>query len=357
MIRPLQGMRFFFAIFVLLSHYGDGTWGRLYAGGNVGVSYFFMLSGFVLALGYKDRLTGDARKGFSKTGFWRRRCSKIFLPHWLCLIATLLSCPWTLTTLHELWPSALLLQAWFPDPDIALAGNRVSWFLSAMLFLYFLFPFIAPPLLRASPRRSLVITAVTFVAYLPVMFAMPTDAENGGGTFIEMWLYVFPPTRIFEFVFGIELFRLYELLKGRVDISAKRATVAEAVAVLVVLATVPVFYMLEERYNTALLFFVPTALIILVMALTEGRPGAVSRFFTSRAMMWLGGISFEFFLVHLTVLYVIEQFYRKAGISMPYVPGLLILIGLSVIVAVGLKYAVEMTHKGARRIMGGATGR
>ena len=49
MIKTLQSLRFFFIMLVVLSHY-IGT--SFDFGGECGVSFFFVLSGFVLSLAY-----------------------------------------------------------------------------------------------------------------------------------------------------------------------------------------------------------------------------------------------------------------------------------------------------------------
>ena len=59
-IDQLTGMRFVAAMAVFLSHLGanpDASMlGRIFAEGYVGVSFFFVLSGFVLSHSYAEKL-------------------------------------------------------------------------------------------------------------------------------------------------------------------------------------------------------------------------------------------------------------------------------------------------------------
>jgi len=64
-IHPLTGLRFVAAMMVLVSHYPvPGTPGpllRLMQSGYAGVTFFFVLSGFILTYNYADRFCSDAR--------------------------------------------------------------------------------------------------------------------------------------------------------------------------------------------------------------------------------------------------------------------------------------------------------
>ena len=54
MIHTLQSLRFIFIMLVVLSHYIGSSFDF---GGECGVSFFFMLSGFVLSLAYSERIS------------------------------------------------------------------------------------------------------------------------------------------------------------------------------------------------------------------------------------------------------------------------------------------------------------
>lgn len=69
-IRSLQGARFLFVVLIYMSHcVTDNIVEPFDFGGDIGVSFFFILSGFVLSLGYGPRVS---RGDFStKKFFWR----------------------------------------------------------------------------------------------------------------------------------------------------------------------------------------------------------------------------------------------------------------------------------------------
>lgn len=60
-IRSLQGARFLFVVLIYMSHcVTDNIVEPFDFGGDIGVSFFFILSGFVLSLGYGPRVSrGD----------------------------------------------------------------------------------------------------------------------------------------------------------------------------------------------------------------------------------------------------------------------------------------------------------
>jgi peptidoglycan/LPS O-acetylase OafA/YrhL len=158
-VPALTSLRFFAALHVVFFHFlafkilsSDGWLGQISSIGYVGVSFFFVLSGFILVYTYAGRNT-------SAHEFWRARFARIYPAFAFSLLLTapffffatlMLNVPFFawfsghLKLVVFLVP--LLLQAWVPLA--ALAWNSVAWSLSDEAFFYLLFPFLKKRLLK-----------------------------------------------------------------------------------------------------------------------------------------------------------------------------------------------------------------
>jgi peptidoglycan/LPS O-acetylase OafA/YrhL len=158
-LPALTSLRFFAALHVVFFHFlaykivsSAGWLGRISSIGYVGVSFFFVLSGFILVYTYAGR---DTRA----RDFWRARFARIYPAFAFSLLLTgpffffatlMLNVPFFswfsghLKLVMFLVP--LLLQAWVPLAS--LAWNSVAWSLSDEAFFYLLFPFLKKRFLK-----------------------------------------------------------------------------------------------------------------------------------------------------------------------------------------------------------------
>ncbi len=313
-LPSLTGLRFVAAFGVFLCHVAvfvvaqTGEWRQLMILGllgPVGVSLFFVLSGFVLTLSVRG--TDTAR------GFWRRRIVKIYPSHlvvWVLLmvLAHGIGMPRpsvgavTAPTLPGDVANAFLVQGLVPLPGIGLAGNGVAWSLTCELVFYLLFPWLLPRVKRIPERRLLVAAGITVAAAWSVPLLL--TAVNGtlfgqgppGGQISEqqlMFVYLFPLSRLPEFVLGMILARMHT--GGRpVRVRAVASAALLCVTLLVGAATLPTPFLMAATT------VVPVALLIRATAALDVH--ARRSLLRTPGMVFLGDISYAFYLVHATLI-------------------------------------------------------
>lgn len=309
-LPSLTGLRFIAALMVfgfhsilysgLFSSAGTtATLGSVVSGGGwTGVSFFFILSGFVLT--WSSRTTDTVRK------FYRRRLFKIFPNHLVtAVVAFILLISVTGAVANHTWLyNLLLVQAWFPDMTVLYSGNVVSWSLSCELLFYLSFPLLYFAIKRIRPERLWAWAGVVVVA----IFLVPTlanvlpqaQALSGGAvmpvTDLSLWeqwfVSAFPPVRMLEFVFGIVLARI--VITGRTVPLSFGGAVAFAIAVY---AITPLF---PGPYRVAATLVLPLGLVIAAGAKADA--ANEGGWLSSRFMVFLGDISFAFYMVHWLVL-------------------------------------------------------
>lgn len=147
-LNALTGLRCFAALNIVFFHFGNpadfGPLAPVVNAGYLSVSFFIMLSGFVLAYNY----AGRAREGkLGKIRFWKARFTRLYPVYLLSLILgwqTFLG-ERSAHTHAMFWTGAiltpLLLQGWIPE--IATFGNTPAWTMSAETAYYVLFPWVA----------------------------------------------------------------------------------------------------------------------------------------------------------------------------------------------------------------------
>ena len=131
MIRSLQSLRFVFIYLVVISHFVNRTFDF---GGECGVSFFFMLSGFVLSLANAGRI---GQGTYSTRGLFMRQLFKVYPLHILTM-AIMLVMEWRLGNGYSpmvLLTNVLLVQSWVPSDDFYFVANGSSWFLCDILLL------------------------------------------------------------------------------------------------------------------------------------------------------------------------------------------------------------------------------
>jgi peptidoglycan/LPS O-acetylase OafA/YrhL len=159
-IESLTFFRFIAASIVVIFHYGRGTTlvnlaPKFLTAGPEMVSFFFVLSGFVLMIAYWNRESNTKR-------FLQARMARITPVYYLALGATLL-----LGSINfEKWALALnvlFLQSWVPPYPLSL--NSPAWSLSIEMFFYLSFP-VTIKILRSKPIQPLKLFGLTFAFWL-----------------------------------------------------------------------------------------------------------------------------------------------------------------------------------------------
>ncbi len=287
-LPSLTGLRFVAAFLVfgfhlhvahLLDRGAAGTVMELVFGqGAVGVSFFFILSGFVL--------TWSARSGDTARRFWQRRAAKIYPNHavtWLAALGIAVVAGTGVTAAVAL-PNLLLVQAWIPDPQIYYGMNAPSWSLACEALFYLSFPLLYP-LLRRLPGPALwpaAIGALALIWLVPLVVQMLPEEHH-------YWaIYVFPLARAPEFVAGMALALVVKA--GRWPRFGVWPATALAVAAYVISRPLP-----DDLHYVAITA-VPLALLIAAVGAADagGRP----TLWSSRWAVWLGEVSFAFYMVH-----------------------------------------------------------
>ena len=276
-------------------------------GGWVGVSFFFVLSGFVL--------TWSRREQDAPGRFLRRRFARIAPNHVVTFALTLALLGLGSSTVVEAAANLLLLHAWVPIDTVFFSVDEPSWSLSAELFFYLAFPLVAPVVHRL-PRRSLVpvgLLLVGVVALVPsVASLLPEGARFGarhaasplhGASVLQVWaVYVLPPVRFLEFAVGMVCARAVR--EGAVP----RIPLALAGSLVVVSYGVGLAVPLLWSFGAVTTG--PLALLVVAVAQSPRPP----RLLTSRPAVRAGEISFAFYLVHAVVLALVARLVPTEGL-------------------------------------------
>ena len=147
-LNALTGLRCFAAINIVLFHFSNANWFGPFApvvnAGYASVSFFILLSGFVL--GYNYNRKARARE-LSTKRFYEARFTRLYPIYLLSLLLAFKIIPqeWGAHTHGMFWTgvvlSPLLLQGWIPE--IATFLNTPAWTMSAEASFYVLFPWMA----------------------------------------------------------------------------------------------------------------------------------------------------------------------------------------------------------------------
>lgn len=204
-IQALRGLAF---LLIFLHHSG------LINIAGLGVSLFFIMSGFLLARKY------SGKENENKLGkpfiFFLKHIKKLYILH---LITLVIAIPFSIyallivsgqkldfTFFGSLLANITLTHSLIPIKRYYMSFNGVSWFLSSIAILYLLFPAIVKLLNKITFKKWGILTFAFFVLLLKIAvdcclnWFCPLDSD------FALWITcVFPLSRIPEFLAGILL--------------------------------------------------------------------------------------------------------------------------------------------------------
>lgn len=301
-IGTLQSARFPFALLVWLSHLDVPSLpGSFDFGGECAVSFFFVLSGFLLARAYGGRVAEGA---FSTRRFLFRHLCKLYPLH-LLLFAVVLALD---TADGRAWSPAqlaanlLLVQTWVPSGSFTFVVNGVSWYLCDIFFFYLAFACLWRVMSWLRLRTLFALAALYAVAYAALFARLPEE-------WVNPLLYVNPLLRLADFVAGMALCRVWQTLTARRSVSRgvfSSIWFLRLSPVLLVAAAYALYTVTPHTLSCHLLLLPFSTLVILALACADGRRARVADFLRSRFGLWLGGISFEFFMCHPLVFRLVR---------------------------------------------------
>jgi peptidoglycan/LPS O-acetylase OafA/YrhL len=325
-LPSLSSLRFLAALAVFAVHgalevvFNNQRLGGVYLfgvmpAGHFAVTYFFLLSGFVMT--WSHRAHDTPRR------FWRRRAARVYPSHAVVWAAAVGLALWagTFPTVPQALAQLFLVQSWVPDPAYYDTLNSLTWSLSVEMFCYLCFPLLLLGVLRISTRWlwPAAGAVVGLILLVPVVadtllpetdphplgdvsllwfldaLADPTGAGDAPGfaSTDQVWfVYFFPPVRALEFVTG--------MLVARIVRERRWIRMGPAAAAALSLVAVTAAVLVPYLYQLTTVSIVPMVLLLGAMATADlrGRRSILH----ARPLVRLGELTFTFYLVHGLVL-------------------------------------------------------
>lgn len=346
-LPALTGLRIFAALAVYASHVGpphgaSGAAKAFFESGYMGVTLFFVLSGFVLCVTYSERLYRPSLRGIKNFGV--ARFARIY-PLYILVLVYLLLRQHVLggSNASYWWEHVLMIQAWDTNLVHAYGFNGPAWSVSVEFFLYASFPLLILPLSRLRTPRAVVVTGATIAAAMAALAAWfvidkRADLSWFNPESAHHWLYVMPATRLGDFALGILAARLYGQVRSRHGIERIGAIVA-GVAGLVILALMAWPANLFSAWSWDVAYAVPS--VALIFGLAVAPSSRFARVLSLPALVLLGESSYAFYLIHQPMIEYLGAGRWGLGLSMSTVAYEALTLGIIICLAIGLHLGIE----------------
>ncbi len=316
-IANLTALRFFAALAVLLSHLrlyltrvdSDGVVAiarDVLPEGFIGVTFFYVLSGFILNYNYTEKINSAS---VTCGDFLAFRCMRLYPVHWLFLV---ISIPlnieifsghsWT-QIFGVIGLNATLLHSLIPNASSYFSLNMVSWSLSDEMFFYCVFCLVVGLRVRVLYVILMALMAVIAISYPACQAASCTVATK------QFMFYINPAYRFIDFIIGIILARAFDdrARRGgaRPILGAHSQSISVGVLAIFVMVALMADVPLEYRYD--LFYIFPMALIVFVFA--EGKP------VFSKPVQFLGEASFSLYMSHLVLMRYFDLYFETKAMT------------------------------------------
>ncbi|GAA2819924.1 acyltransferase family protein [Kribbella solani] len=311
-VESLTGLRWWAAFFVFCHHMTNLAPLPIFdflKYGTSGVTFFFVLSGFVL--------TWSAQPGTKIRTFYRRRFARIFPLYFLTLVAAFFvfyrvdppaGMSWIKpVSVTVLVLSAFLLHGWSNNPTILYGGNPAGWTLSVEAFFYAYFPFVWRATQRLKVAGGLIICFAVIAigcAYRLALFHYKTEVP----------VLPQPVLHSVAFLFGIGLaIALRSGWRPQIPVWFAFLVTGGGLYLLWYSGSHPteipgaVSMGLCQKEVLTLLY----GFLIFAVAARDIRGGR--SLLRSTPLVKLGQWSYAFYLVHATILYAIKEYHGVAG--------------------------------------------
>ncbi|MEW1954406.1 acyltransferase [Terrabacter sp. NPDC080008] len=297
-MASLTGLRFAGALLVLLHHLPlalPAVSGPLRVAqcGYVGVTFFFVLSGFVLGYGWDE--------SFRARDFYVRRGARVYPVH-LLTVALIIAVLWKHGVLWQVLPlNLMLIQAWSPNATVYYSFVGAAWSLSCEAFFYLCFPALVRLLKRC--RRPVVHSWGLVVSATAVGLAAKAFWPAAGE-----YLFHVPIFRISDFTVGILL--SVAVRAGWRPRLGRRAALALCITVYLAVLSQQVLSGSgpEMAWLYSILMVMPFGLLIAAVAGKEldGHKSVLG----SAVPVMLGQWSFALYMIHGVVLAALHESVR-----------------------------------------------
>ncbi|MBO4303513.1 MAG: acyltransferase [Lentisphaeria bacterium] len=322
---------------------------------NLGVSVFFVLSGFLMTHVYDRRELTPSLK--NNANFTIRKIKKLYPLHiitMLCFVVlnlifaalyggiTLKSISYLLC---KIGLNVTLLQSWIPNRFINTSLNSVAWYFSVMLFLYFIFPWLHAFIKKTRKNILYMIGMMLLIIQIVACFVFLRFIGRIDNVYV-WFMYHSPVFRTGDFFIGCVLSRWY--FEGDFSrINTLKATVYEIIAAII---TISVLIWSNKSHSTTVssaicnqtTIYIPLAACwVFLFTLNKG---LVSRSLTNKLVIYMGDICAYLFFINFVVTeytnFAIKVFKWNVRIDNLMLVG--IELGITVLLSIGYKFLISV---------------
>lgn len=254
---------------------------------NVGVSYFFILSGFIMIVAY------HRKEKIGYLDFYRNRVARIY-PLYIVGLLLYFFTRYSDVSFYKTFLYLFGIQSWIPGKALIL--NFPGWSISVEFLFYLIFPWLYN-YLYSKGNKSIWIIAVLIWIGTQVFsnLYINSPAYKGPHTESHEFSHYFPLWHINEFLIGNIAGLLF--VKNRKEKNYDLAVVVLFIAIILSLIFIP----LNFHNGLMAVFFVP------VIYLISCNNGLITKVFALKPLEFLGEISYAIYIIHIPVLYIVRS--------------------------------------------------
>lgn len=328
----LNLFRFFAAITVVMFHFAysippfdEGLLNRLIGNGHFAVTFFFVLSGFVMVLSNQK---SNLKLYSEKIRFWKKRAIRLLPLYYLAIIMYVL---FTLGVNKPIdWKEMLLnvigVHAWDlnPHPEI----NPPSWSLSAEFFFYLLTPTLLLFSKSISIKKNIFIAVIVWlITVISFVFFMQYHQRDLPFNFFPLW-------HLSTFFIGITTAHIWIALNDKISYN-KHYFLLFFIMCLTLFCTFNTGFFHKKH----IALFAPIFAIIIFIAVLFEKDNKVK--LPNQFFDFLGDLSYPIYILHWPFLIYFNYFFQDVNTMVWLVKYLCGLVAFSIL----LNFTIERFFK------------